>query len=108
MRGAISHGEFFANRLKSMYFGPALVDAYEHCEGQQWLNFSLTDSLVKQLESVGLSMPRLNYSPFQVPYKKRSVEDLPRRVEISERNLYAFNFHGLSFMEDVITAMSLP
>ena len=105
VRGAIAHGAFFANREKSMYFGPALVEAHEYSEGQQWLNFVLTDSLVKKLEEFGLSMPRLNYSLFRVPYKNKSATNLQMQAEISEKCLYAFNYHGLSFIKAVIKAM---
>ena len=105
VRGAIAHGAFFANREKSIYFGPALVEAHEYSEGQQWLNFVLTDSLIKNLEEFGLSMPRLNYSLFRVPYKNKNATDPQRQVGINERCLYAFKYHGLSFMEAVIRGL---
>jgi hypothetical protein len=44
VRGAISFGEFYANREDSIYFGKALVEAYELTESQQWIGTAIAPS----------------------------------------------------------------
>lgn len=42
VRGAISCGDFYADRSSNVYFGPALVEAYEYGEAQDWIGFLLS------------------------------------------------------------------
>ncbi len=46
LRGAISHGEFYADPDANAYVGQALVDAYRLEGRQDWLSFSFHDSVV--------------------------------------------------------------
>jgi len=46
MRGAIAHGEFFADPASNAYVGKALIDAYRLEEAQDWLSVSFHDSVV--------------------------------------------------------------
>ena len=46
MRGAIAHGEFYADPETNAYVGKALIDAYLLEEAQDWLSVSLHDSVV--------------------------------------------------------------
>lgn len=45
VRVGISLGKFYFNDLKSMYAGPALIEAYRVGERSQWLGISLADSV---------------------------------------------------------------
>jgi hypothetical protein len=47
VRGAISHGEFYADPEANAYVGKALVDAYRLEGAQDWLAFSFHDSITK-------------------------------------------------------------
>ena len=46
MRGAIAHGEFFADPASNAYVGKALIDSYLLEEAQDWLSVSFHDSVV--------------------------------------------------------------
>lgn len=45
VRVGISLGKFYFNDIKSMYAGPALIEAYRVGERSQWLGISLADSV---------------------------------------------------------------
>lgn len=46
LRGAMAHGDFFADPETNAYVGQALVDAYRLEGRQDWLSFSFHDSVV--------------------------------------------------------------
>jgi hypothetical protein len=95
VRGAISCGDFYADRSNSLYFGSALVEAYEYGEAQDWIGFLLSPSAVKQLGSLGVPVRKfLNYADWSVPFKTGSKEltsELPacilgQWIEINGKN----------------------
>jgi hypothetical protein len=45
IRGALTHGEFYADPENNAYVGQALIDAYELEEKQDWLGVSLQGSI---------------------------------------------------------------
>jgi len=45
LRGAIAHGEFYADPKANAYVGESLIDAYKLEEDQDWLGLSLHDSV---------------------------------------------------------------
>lgn len=70
VRGAISCDDFYADRSSNLYFGPALVEAYEYGEGQDWIGFLLSPSAVTRLDSLGIPAgEHLNYAYWNVPFK---------------------------------------
>lgn len=71
LRGSISHGAFYADQPNSLYVGPALVEAYEYGESQDWIGLMLCPTAVTQARAVGASGHiSLNYSSVPVPFKK--------------------------------------
>jgi hypothetical protein len=53
VRGAIACGGFYADTSNQVYFGQALVEAYEYGEAQDWIGFLLCPSAVVRLDEVG-------------------------------------------------------
>ena len=47
IRGAIAHGEFFADPTANAYVGRALIDAYKLEERQDWLSCSIGNSVAQ-------------------------------------------------------------
>lgn len=79
IRGALSCGEFYADRENSLYLGASLVDAYEWGENQDWIGFILCPSTVERLKILNLPVKeRLNYVEYDVPFKKPA----PRTVRV--------------------------
>jgi hypothetical protein len=70
-RGAISCGEFYADDKNSLYFGKALVEAYEYGENQDWIACLLCPSAITKLSDVGLpANERLDYAYAKIPVKE--------------------------------------
>ena len=54
LRAGVARGKFFVNVEKSMYAGPALIDAYRVGESSQWLGICLAKSV--EAQALGLNM----------------------------------------------------
>jgi hypothetical protein len=71
VRGAMSCGDFYADKETNIFFGPAIIEAYHYGENQDWIGFVLTPSAVKQMAVIGLHANNmLNYTYWDIPYKK--------------------------------------
>ncbi len=70
VRGAMSCGDFCADRKTNTFFGPAFIEAYHYGENQNWIGFVLTPSTVSQLDAIHYHLSRVNYSYWDIPYKK--------------------------------------
>jgi hypothetical protein len=80
IRGAMSCGDFYADRQNNVFFGKALVEAYCYGENQNWIGFVLSPSCVERMADIGLPADqRLNYAYWNIPYK-RSHEGLPESL----------------------------
>lgn len=55
VRIGIALGQFFVNFDRSMYAGPALVEAYRVGESSQWIGISLAKSVASLASSIGLT-----------------------------------------------------
>lgn len=51
-RGAISLGDFHADRTNSVFCGKALVEAYAVAESQEWIGTSVCDSLAGHVDAL--------------------------------------------------------
>ncbi|MBC8555996.1 hypothetical protein [Desulfobacula sp.] len=70
VRGAVACDKFYSDKKNSLFFGEALIEAYEYGEAQDWIGFLLCPSAVKQLEELDLhAEKRLNYVYTDIPYK---------------------------------------
>jgi hypothetical protein len=77
LRGAVACDRFFADFDQRMFFGRALVEAYEFGEGQDWIGLLICPTAVRRIEALGLG-GRLSryYRPVEVPWKRRP-QDAP-------------------------------
>jgi len=77
VRGAMTHGQLYAEPVRNTFFGKALIDAYEFAENQKGLGLLLTPSLYDRLLDSELDLrKRLQF----------------RKVE-SGKNVFAFSFN---------------
>jgi len=60
VRVGIAKGRFFVNLEKSMYAGPALIEAYRAGESAQWIGISLANSVQNQALSLELKSGKSN------------------------------------------------
>lgn len=54
VRAGLAFGKFFCNIEKSMYAGPALIEAYRVGESAQWLGITLAKSVRERASSLGM------------------------------------------------------
>jgi hypothetical protein len=94
MRGCLNVGRFCADEENRIFFGPALIEAYDCAEGQNWIGFVLSEKTREKLssfESAGIKSGYKNrYREYEVPYNKE-----PRL-----RNLLAYNLNLLTTIGD--------
>lgn len=70
VRAGLSFGRFFFNIDKSMYAGPALIEAYRVGESAQWLGIALADSVQERAMGLGMmSGSSKIIVPWKVPLK---------------------------------------
>jgi hypothetical protein len=75
VRGSISCSSFYADGENNLFFGKALIEAYEYGEAQDWIGFILCPSAKKQLEVLGRPAERLShYAYTNIPFNKRESE----------------------------------
>ena len=95
MRGCLNVGRFCADEDNRIFFGPALIEAYDCAEGQNWIGFVLSEKTREKLssfESAGIKSGYKNrYVEYLVPYKKEPNEKEPKL-----RNLLAYNLNLLT------------
>jgi hypothetical protein len=105
IRGAISCDDFYADRSNSLYFGAALVEAYEYGEAQDWIGFLLSPSAVHRLDDLDIPAKRIShYAYWDVPFKtgkKELVSHLPACIlgqwlEINGKNPCLEKLRGIS------------
>lgn len=88
IRGAIACDEFYVDSLRNIYFGKALVEAYEWAESQDWIGLVLTKSALTKIREFDLDPSRHQFCLIDIPInKKHSVKDL-------ESKSFAYNFHA--------------
>lgn len=73
VRGAISCDSFYADRDNQLFFGEALIEAYEYGEAQDWIGLLLCPSAEERLKHLGLPAERrLDYAYADIPFNKRT------------------------------------
>jgi hypothetical protein len=72
VRGAMSSDAFYADKENDLFFGKALIEAYEYGEAQDWIGFLLCPSAERRLDQLGSSAKKLlDYAYTKIPYNKR-------------------------------------
>lgn len=56
LRGAIAHGEFYADEANDIFFGNALIDAYENETKQQWAGAYICDNTIDYVSETFINM----------------------------------------------------
>ncbi len=81
VRGALSCGDFYADKENSIYFGSALIEAHAYGEAQDWLGLLLAPSAVLQMDKLGVPAgKRLNYAYGKIPFKPGSTLGTAREL----------------------------
>ena len=87
LSGALSVGEFYADKEKDTYVGPALIEAHLYANKLNWIGFVLTPEARKKLSEPGYTINELDYVEYKVPIK-------PEKEKNGEK-LFARKIHCL-------------
>jgi hypothetical protein len=71
LRGGIGYGDFYAEPENELYVGPAILEAYELEQSQQWAGAALTDNAANRIPSRTTSGERFQWwvCQYSVPVK---------------------------------------
>lgn len=53
---ALTHGALYSQSRMNIFVGPALIDAYNYAENQDWLGFVLTPTVFERLKDTSLAL----------------------------------------------------
>jgi hypothetical protein len=74
LRGALTYGHLYADRAKGIFLGPALIEAYEYAERQNWIGFILTPQASARLSAMDPPLlPSVDHAEWDVPMKVRTT-----------------------------------
>lgn len=97
MRGCLHVGQFYADEEDGIFFGPALIDAYEKAEGQNWIGFVLSKKAREKSEAYESAGSKLNneqwFLEYEVPYKKEPKRLLTYKMKTIAVNGNAIKLH---------------
>jgi hypothetical protein len=116
--GALTFGEFYADKDKSIYLGEALIDAHKYTDEQNWIGIVLTPSaherLVEKSKTEGLNLfsyvNGLGFKEYDVPIKRKKCVDGRDHIESGREKLFAHQYRAddgsRSLFLDYIESMS--
>ncbi|MDO8283196.1 MAG: hypothetical protein Q7U10_11350 [Thermodesulfovibrionia bacterium] len=76
LRCGVAYGEFFAEPENQLFVGPAIVEAYNLEQAQQWAGAALTDSAAKRLPEREMTGERFQWwvCKYPAPLKKQKKD----------------------------------
>ncbi len=100
--GAMSCGEFYADKDNNLFFGKALIEAHSFGENQNWIGFILCPSAIEQMAINNRPAENMHYAYWKIPYKTRSSvlpDKLPAYILGNSRSMKR-NIEKLEKMRD--------
>jgi len=86
LRGALTTGELYIDKIQNIFIGQAIIDAHEYTEKQDWIGLVITPMARSRVE--GFHVTRINdvYADYDVPIKSKNATN--KKAE----KLLAFRF----------------
>jgi len=108
LRGALTCGRFYADRARNIFVGPALIDAHDYAEKQDWIGYVLTPQAVEELSK--MKPPVVwpgDYVWWKVPVKvERTVNSRGEKmVMIGREQLLAFQMGSYPEIRESVRGM---
>jgi len=106
-RGALTIGEFYADKKRNIFVGHGLIDAYKYAEKQDWIGLVLTPNAYKQLceSDLGLIRKKSDYVEYDVPVKRKVIENSTEQRKKSREKLFAYTISRYQSIENTIMRM---
>jgi len=107
LRGALSFGEFYADRESGIFLGPAFIDAYQYAEKQHWIGLVISPKARSELQKINLCPPdRGKYVEYDVPIKTKEKNAKSEVVlKIETEKLVSFKMQKYMQVEESIREM---
>jgi hypothetical protein len=75
MRGCLNVGQLYADEENGIFFGPALIDAHDFAENQEWIGFILSKEAREKIKDYELAGFKTDndywFQEYNVPYKDK-------------------------------------
>ena len=107
LRGALSFGEFYADKENGIFLGRAFIDAYQYAEKQHWIGLVISPKARAELQKISLCPPdRGKYLEYDVPIKTKEKNIKSEVVlKIETEKLFSFEMQKYMQVEESIIAM---
>lgn len=107
LRGALSAGDFYADKQNNIFVGPAFIDAYKYVEKQEWIGLVITPKACSELQKFDLCPPdRGKYIEYEVPIKQEKIfENNKIVIPIVTEKLFAFVMIRYHQVEESVNQM---
>ncbi len=106
LRGALTAGDFYADRNSNIYLGEALIDAHSFTEKQDWIGLVLTPNahakLVASDHNPFTWVDGLGFREYDVPIKRRRYDNGTEKITLDCEKLWAYHYRTNDCRRDMI------
>jgi hypothetical protein len=105
LRGALTVGDFYADRNSNIYLGEALIDAHNFTEKQDWIELVLTPNAYAKLVASGNPFTWVDgkgFREYDVPIKRRICDDGLEQIALNCEKLWAYYYRTNDVQRDMI------
>lgn len=100
LKGALTVGDFYADKAKNIYLGEALINAHDYVEKQDWIGLVLTpkahEKLVEKSKTNSLNLSSfvngLGFKEYNVPIKRKTSTNGIESIELGHEKLFAHQY----------------
>lgn len=96
LRGALTAGDFYADRNRNIYLGEGLIDAYTFTEKQDWIGWVLTPNAHAKLVAGDYApftyVDGLGFREYDVPVKPKTRNNGSEQIELEHEKLWAYHY----------------
>jgi hypothetical protein len=87
LRGCLNYGRLYADQVARIYYGTALIEAYQLAESQDWIGFVLSEEAKKKMRECRAQnnetcwdASKSHYMEYDVPLTDRGIADKKRKL----------------------------
>jgi hypothetical protein len=106
LRGALTAGDFYADRNSDIYLGEALIDAHNFTEKQDWIGLVLTPNAHAKLVANGhnpfIWVDGRGFREYDVPIKRRTRDNGLEQISLDCEKLWAYHYRNNDRRRDII------
>lgn len=108
LRGALTVGDFYADKNRNIYLGEALIDAINFTEKQDWIGWVLTPNAPAKLVASGYKLftwvDGLCFREYDVPIKRRISNNGSEQIVLDYEKLWAYHFRTTDHKRNMFMA----